>query len=143
MCFPRRRCGCRGRFTAAEAMDASQLNWLSACDAARAIRDGAISSEQLVAACLARIREAEPQVEAWQFLDPDHALAQARARDLRRGSSRVQHRAILGRHVGGVDDVLDADGYPVQCTGGMALATVQIARARLRERKIARTHIST
>ena len=61
-------------------MDASQLNWLSATDAARAIRDGAISAEQLVQACLARVREVEPQVQAWHFLDPEHALAQAGAR---------------------------------------------------------------
>ena len=38
-------------------MDATRLEWLSATDAARAIREGAISSEQLVEACLARIRE--------------------------------------------------------------------------------------
>ena len=38
-------------------MDASQLNWLSATDAARALRDGAISSEQWTEACLARVRE--------------------------------------------------------------------------------------
>jgi len=30
-------------------MDPTQLNWLSASDAARAIRDGAISAEQLQA----------------------------------------------------------------------------------------------
>ena len=40
-------------------MDASQLNWLSATDAARAVQDGAVSAEQMVAACLARIRESE------------------------------------------------------------------------------------
>ncbi len=45
-------------------MEASQLNWLSASDAARAIRDGALTCEQLVQACLVRVREAEPQVQA-------------------------------------------------------------------------------
>ena len=43
-------------------MDASQLNWLSATDAARAIRDGAISAEQLTDACLARVREASAAI---------------------------------------------------------------------------------
>ena len=38
-------------------MDPTQLNWLSATDAARAVRDGAVSSEELVGACLARVRE--------------------------------------------------------------------------------------
>ena len=62
-------------------MDSSRLEWLSATDAARAIAEGAVSSEQLVEACLARIRAAEPEVQAWHFLDPEHALAQARARE--------------------------------------------------------------
>ena len=54
---------------------------LTATDAARAIAAGAISSEQWVEACLACIREREPVVQAWQFLDTAHALAQARSRD--------------------------------------------------------------
>ena len=61
-------------------MDASRLEWLSATDAARAVAEGAVSSEQLVESCLARIRAAEPEVQAWHFLDPEHALVQARAR---------------------------------------------------------------
>jgi Asp-tRNA(Asn)/Glu-tRNA(Gln) amidotransferase A subunit family amidase len=56
-------------------MEATRLEWLSATDAARAIAEGAVSSEQLVEACLARIRAAEPEVQAWQFLDPQHALS--------------------------------------------------------------------
>ena len=62
-------------------MDLTDLHLLSATEAARLIRDGIISSEQFVEACLARIREVDPQVQAWAFLDPDHALAQARAAD--------------------------------------------------------------
>jgi Asp-tRNA(Asn)/Glu-tRNA(Gln) amidotransferase A subunit family amidase len=93
-------------------MDPSQLNWLSATDAARALRDGAISSEHLVDACLARIREVEPQVQAWHFLDPEHALAQARERD-------EQHRA--GAPVGplhgvpvGIKDIIDTADMPTE-----------------------------
>lgn len=93
-------------------MEASQLNWLSACDAARAIRDGAVTSEQLVEACLARIREAEPQVQAWQFLDPEHALAQARARD-------QEHRAgapagVLHGVPVGIKDIIDTSDMPTE-----------------------------
>ena len=62
-------------------MDLTDLHTLSATDAARLIRDGVISSEQLVEACLARVRETDGQVEAWAFLDPEHALGQARAAD--------------------------------------------------------------
>jgi len=93
-------------------MDATQLNWLSACDAARAIRDGAISSEQLVQACLARVREAEPQVEAWQYLDPEHALTQARARDSDRGEGRATG-PLHGVPVG-IKDIVDTADMPTE-----------------------------
>lgn len=70
-------------------MDSSRLNWLSASDAARAIRDGALSAEELVEACLQRIREADPAIEAWTYLDPEHARAQAREADARRARGEV------------------------------------------------------
>lgn len=93
-------------------MDASKLNWLSAADAARAIRDGAISSEQLVEACLARVREVDGEVQAWQFLDPEHALAQARARDQDRREGRATG-ALHGVPVG-IKDVIDTTDMPTE-----------------------------
>ena len=69
-------------------MELTNLHLLSASEAARLIRDGIISSEQFVEACLGRIRDIDPQVEAWAFLDPDHALAQARAADVLRLSGQ-------------------------------------------------------
>jgi Asp-tRNA(Asn)/Glu-tRNA(Gln) amidotransferase A subunit family amidase len=69
-------------------VDLINLHLLSATEAARLIRDGIMSSEQFVEACLARIREIDPQVQAWSFLDPDHALAQARAADVLRLSGQ-------------------------------------------------------
>jgi len=93
-------------------VDASQLNWFSASDAVRAIRDGALSSEQLVESCLARIREAEPQVEAWQYLDPAHALAQARARDADRREGRATG-PLHGLPVG-IKDIIDTGDMPTE-----------------------------
>ena len=93
-------------------MDASQLNWLSATDAARAIRDGAITAEQLTEACLARIREMEPQVQAWHFLDPQHALAQARALDEQRREGRPLG-ALHGVPVG-IKDIMDTADMPTE-----------------------------
>lgn len=93
-------------------MDASPLNRLSATDAARAIREGVVSSEELTASCLARVREVDAQVQAWTFLDPEHALVQARARD-------ADHRA--GRPVGplhgvpvGIKDIIDTADMPTE-----------------------------
>ena len=47
---------------------------LSAAHAAESIRAGKFTSEQLVRACLERIAEIEDQVQAWAYLDPEHAL---------------------------------------------------------------------
>src|SRR5687768_2390879 len=111
MSSPRSPSGCPRRSTA-DGMDASQLNWLSATDAARAVRDGAISSEQLVEACLTRIREAEPDVQAWQFLDPEHALRQARELDDRRrqgGPTGPLHGVPVG-----IKDIIDTTDMPTE-----------------------------
>jgi Asp-tRNA(Asn)/Glu-tRNA(Gln) amidotransferase A subunit family amidase len=93
-------------------MDASQHNWLSASDAARAIRDGALSAEQLAEACLARVREAEPRVQAWHFLEPEHVLAQARARDADRRDGRPCG-PLHGVPVG-IKDIIDTQDMPTE-----------------------------
>ena len=93
-------------------MDASRLSWLSASDAARAIADGAITSEQLVDACLERVREREPQVQAWAHLDPEHARAQARARDEERRAGRPTG-PLHGVPVG-IKDIIDTEDLPTE-----------------------------
>jgi Asp-tRNA(Asn)/Glu-tRNA(Gln) amidotransferase A subunit family amidase len=93
-------------------MDSSRFNWLSAGDAARAIREGAFSSEQLAEACLARVREAEPQVQAWAFIEPEHVLAQARAADYLRKTG-----APIGPLHGvpvGIKDIIDTADMPTE-----------------------------
>ncbi len=62
-------------------MDRTGLCWLPASEAARLVRHGQLTAQELVEACLARIAEVDGQVQAWTFLDPDHARAQARALD--------------------------------------------------------------
>jgi amidase len=54
---------------------------LSARAVAQLIAEGRLSAEAVVAACLDRIAAREPVVGAWQYLDPEAALAQARQRD--------------------------------------------------------------
>jgi Asp-tRNA(Asn)/Glu-tRNA(Gln) amidotransferase A subunit family amidase len=76
------------------------------------IREGAISSEELVAACLEVCRELEPKVQAWTFLDEEHALAQARAADeLRRSGQPVG--PLCGVPVG-VKDIIDTSDMPTE-----------------------------
>jgi Asp-tRNA(Asn)/Glu-tRNA(Gln) amidotransferase A subunit family amidase len=93
-------------------MDLTNLYWLSASEAARLIREGIISSEQLVEACLARVREIDAQVEAWAFLDPAHALAQARAADAWRLEGRPTG-ALHGVPIG-VKDIFDTADMPTE-----------------------------
>ena len=93
-------------------MDAFRLNWLNASDAARSVRDGVISSEQLVEACLARVREIEETIQAWQFLDPEHALTQARVRD----QDRREGKPIGPLHgvPVGIKDIIDTGDMPTE-----------------------------
>lgn len=93
-------------------MDSSKLNWLSATDAARAIADGAITSEQLVEACLERVGEVDPQVQAWAHLDPELARAQARARDEERREGRASG-PLHGVPVG-IKDIIDTGDMPTE-----------------------------
>jgi Asp-tRNA(Asn)/Glu-tRNA(Gln) amidotransferase A subunit family amidase len=93
-------------------MELTDLHLLSASEAARLIRGGMISSEELVEACLTRVREVDPQVEAWTFLDPDYALAQARALD----QLRLSGQAIGPLHgiPVGVKDIFDTADMPTE-----------------------------
>jgi Asp-tRNA(Asn)/Glu-tRNA(Gln) amidotransferase A subunit family amidase len=54
---------------------------MTAVQAVNAIATGELTSEALVAALLAQIREREPVLQAWVHIDADAALAQARTRD--------------------------------------------------------------
>src|SRR2546429_5239256 len=93
-------------------MDLSTRHWLSASEAARLIREGVLSSAELVQACLARVRETDAEVQAWAFLDPDHALAQARAADEWRLGGRPTG-PLHGVPVG-VKDIIDTADMPTE-----------------------------
>lgn len=59
----------------------TNLNKLSATEAARKLARREISAQALLADCLERIREREPLVHAWTFVDVDGAIARARQLD--------------------------------------------------------------
>jgi Asp-tRNA(Asn)/Glu-tRNA(Gln) amidotransferase A subunit family amidase len=85
---------------------------LSAARVAREIREGRLTSEEMVQACLERIRALEPKVQAWQFLDEEHALAQARACDERKRSGEPIG-PLHGVPVG-VKDIIDTADMPTE-----------------------------
>jgi Asp-tRNA(Asn)/Glu-tRNA(Gln) amidotransferase A subunit family amidase len=85
---------------------------ISALQAAQQIRSGTLTSEELVSSCLERIRGLEPKVQAWTFLDEEHALAQARALD-----ERKRNGEPLGPLHGvpvGVKDIIDTGDMPTE-----------------------------
>jgi len=93
-------------------MDTGDLWRLSATEAAGLIRAGTIESSELVAACLERVARVEPDVQAWTFLDPDHAMAQARAADEWRRAGRTLG-ALHGVPVG-LKDIIDTADMPTE-----------------------------
>jgi Asp-tRNA(Asn)/Glu-tRNA(Gln) amidotransferase A subunit family amidase len=85
---------------------------ISATEAAAAIRDGKVTSEELVGACLDYIKTLEEKLGAWAFLDAEHALNQARAADQAQRTGRT-----LGRLHGvpvGVKDIFDTKDMPTE-----------------------------
>jgi Asp-tRNA(Asn)/Glu-tRNA(Gln) amidotransferase A subunit family amidase len=93
-------------------MPAEELAGLPAGEAARRIREGLLSSAELVDACLERIRALEPAVQAWAFLDEEHARTQARAAD---------EKKALGAPIGplhgvpvALKDIIDTADMPTE-----------------------------
>ncbi|MEO0752921.1 MAG: amidase, partial [Pseudomonadota bacterium] len=112
----------------------ADLTTLSAVEAAEGIRAGRLTSEALVAACLKRIDETDGTIKAWAWIDPDHAMAQAREADRIRRAGRGLG-ALHGVPVG-LKDIIDTSVGPTQC-GSVIHAGRQADRdARLVERLI-------
>ena len=89
-----------------------ELTLLSATEAAEAVRDGKVTSEELVRACLDHIAGIEERIGAWAYLNPDHALKQAREAD-----RALQEGEPLGPLHGvpvGVKDIFDTKDMPTE-----------------------------
>ena len=78
---------------------------LSATEALAAIEAGTLTSEKLVRDCLDRIAERDSVVKAWVHLNPDLALAQAKAADATKGG------LLRGIPIG-VKDIIDTYDMP-------------------------------
>lgn len=91
---------------------ASELQPVTALELAAAIRDGRTTALAATEACLARIAEREPEVQAFAFLDPDHARAQARALD----DARKRGRPLGPLHglPVGIKDIIDTSDMPTE-----------------------------
>jgi amidase len=84
------------------------LHTLTATEVVQAIRHGHTTCEAVARACLDHIAVREPAVQAWQYLNADQVLAQARALDWR-GSSGPLHGVPFG-----IKDIIDTSDMPTE-----------------------------
>lgn len=91
---------------------------VSAREAASRLSDGRLSAEILVRACLDRIADREPDIQAWQALDPDLAIRQARELDAR-GRPGPLHGVPIG-----VKDLMATPDLPTTCGSTIYEGTV-------------------
>ncbi len=83
-------------------MDATDLAYAGAAEQARLIRDGEVTSREVVAATLDRIERLQPTLNAFRIVFAERALAEADQADARRASG--QDRPLLGVPVAIKDD---------------------------------------
>ncbi|MCC6533901.1 MAG: amidase [Burkholderiales bacterium] len=83
-------------------------NELSASEISQATRAGTLSCEAVVRACLEHIATREPAVQAWQYIDAEGAIAQARALDA--GSARGPLHGVPF----GAKDIIDTHDMPTE-----------------------------
>jgi amidase len=84
------------------------LNQWTATEIVAAISNGRATGEAVVRACLDRIAAREGEVRAWAHIDPDTALASARALD------RARTRGPLTGVPFGVKDIIDTSDLPTE-----------------------------
>jgi Asp-tRNA(Asn)/Glu-tRNA(Gln) amidotransferase A subunit family amidase len=85
---------------------------LTAAAATAAMARGELSAEALVRACLDRVAEREPTVQAWASIDPAHATELARAADAQRQEGKGVG-PLHGVPVG-LKDVIDTADMPTE-----------------------------
>jgi len=85
----------------------SALNQRSAAELVAMLAGREISAEQLTRACLDRIEQRESEVQAWQYIDENHAIAQAREID------RAPRAPLYGLPIG-IKDIIDTSDLPTE-----------------------------
>ncbi|MDB5902316.1 MAG: hypothetical protein JWM26_1194 [Betaproteobacteria bacterium] len=84
------------------------LHQMTATEIVKAIGSGETTCEAVARACLERIAEREPEVQAWQYLDPDGVVRQAQALD------KSGKRGPLTGVPCGVKDIIDTADMPTE-----------------------------
>lgn len=87
-------------------MSKTEPCFLTAAEAAAAIRAGTLTSETLIRSCLERIAARDPAVRAWLHVDPELAIRQARECDKRPPTGPLHGIPF------GVKDIMDTADMP-------------------------------
>jgi len=85
---------------------------LSLTQAAADIREGRITSAELVRDCLERVDEVDSKIQAWAFLDRDYAMQQAEAADRYRKQGKAPG-PLHGVPIG-IKDIFDTADMPTE-----------------------------
>lgn len=85
---------------------------LTAIDAALKIKQGELTAEELMQACLDRINEVDTNIQAWTHLDSEYALQQAQGVDSARQSG-MDSGPLQGLPIG-VKDIFDTADMPTE-----------------------------
>lgn len=93
-------------------MDAIDPTRMTAAEAAAALKAGTLTTHDLVSACIQRIDKRDQEVRAWQFLDRERVLREAREADALRKSG-APLPPLAGLPVG-VKDIIDTAEYPTE-----------------------------
>ena len=87
---------------------AARLNEWTATEIAAAVASGKTTAEAVARACLERIDEREPKVLAWQYLNKEQVIEQARAFD------KSARRGPLAGVPFGIKDIIDTCDMPTE-----------------------------
>src|SRR4051812_16963124 len=105
----------------------TDLHWLTAAAAARAIAARELSPVELTTALLQRIGRLDPKLHAFIRLDADAALAAARAAESEIASGRP--RGPLHGVPDGIKDIIDVAGLPTTCHSKILIDNIAAADA--------------
>ena len=89
-----------------------EINAWNAWETVKAIEKRAVSSGEVVEACLNRINAREDDVNAWAHLNPEKAIQNAR--DLDQGLARLDHKGPLYGIPVGLKDIIDTADAPTE-----------------------------
>ncbi len=106
------------------------LNDLTAGEVSRGLAAGAFRSEDVVRACLERIAAREPAIAAWAYLDPERALAAARARDREPRRGPLHGVPVAVKDNFDTDDMPTAYGSPIYAGHRPAASAATVAALR-------------